>query len=488
MLRRALLIIVLSSCKPAEEPPRRPSSVPGIDVTRPDLGPPAGNVRVTERVTELTSAVDRPTAPPVIGGVARAPDHDTADSAIPDVIAMLDAAQAETVDAGPEADGTETFPVRPEDLPAELIALLALDVPQSARDEARRLNKLGLEAHKKLALDAAQVSYRTALDGFPAFPFARYNLACALALQKRDAEALFHLAVLRHLMDVRRDTVSRERLEAARVDADFDQLRDDPRFRALSGATGVLVSWVAGDVAGIGRKEAQALAKTLRERRWPARAASTPWQGLIPASTIRVRGGDPIAETAAKAIANLLQDASPEASATGWPIEIGAPLPPEAPPIVVILTSGQPAVAPESPEAPSEAVPGDVAAPAPLPPSDSAPPPDGTTFTTLADALGKRLRADRPVSGGLEHHQIEFKPTGFFVWDLVRPDGVRKRRSGRWSGGATQLSLTYKETTETPNPSAPSEAPAITIVEGLSSELKVEVGATAVVLDGLAFQ
>jgi len=453
---------------------------------------------VTERVNELG---DTPLAPPVIGGVARAPELDATDGEAGDttagaVDAILMDGTAGLPDAG--ADAVVVLPVTPEDLPPELIAQLAAEVPQSARDEARRLNKLGLEAHKKLALDVAQGHYRSALEGFPAFPFARYNLACALALQKHDDEALFHLAVLRHLMDVRRDDASRERLEAARVDADFELLRGDPRFRALTGATGVIVSWVAGGTGESGRKQAQALVKALREARWPARTASTAWQTPVPASTIRVRADDAVAEAAAKAIAIVLQEASPEASAASWPIEIGAPLPPEAPPIVVIIVTTPPDPASDAPVAPdatggpdsadAPAAPRPIDAPAPDAPRQPDATNEGAPFTTLADALGKRLRAQRAVSSGVEHHQLELKATGFFSWEVTRPDGVRKRRTGRWSGGDTRMTLVYKETTETPSPSDPTAAPAITVSDGLTSDLRVEVGARGVILDGLAFQ
>jgi len=500
MLRYALLVVVVSNCKPAEEPPRRPSVAVDATSSRPQLGPPVGGVRVTERV----AASDSPTAPPMIGGVARAELDASADTP------GVQPADTQVLDTGPTAgeiasdvlaDGEVGFPVRPEDLPAELIALLAQDVLQSARDEARRLNKSGLESHKKLALDDAKQHYRDALVSFPSFPFARYNLACALALQKRDDEALFHLAVLRHLMDVRRDNVARERLEAARVDADFELLRDDPRFRELTGATGVVVTWVALEPES--KKDAQALVKALREARWPARTASTAWPATVPSNTIRVRGGDAIAETAAKAIADVLQAASADASAASWPIEIGAPLPADAPPIVVIVSRGaaeltaapeglprdEPMVANPTPTDPDPADPVPVR-PTPLEPVvPTAPPPnDGSPFTSLADALGKRLRAERSITGGVERHQLELKATGFFAWNVIQPDGVRKRRAGRWGGGEKRLSLTYKETTETPSPSDPTAAPGITVVEGLTNDLRIEIGPHGLTLDGLVFQ
>ncbi len=471
MLRNSIVALVALcwGCKPAEEPPRRLAAAVEIAPSPSVLGPPTGNVRVTERVAIAADPVD---APPLIGIVARADQPDTADAS--DTIENVADA---VVDGGIEVGPDVAYPTRPEDLPPELIAALAADYPTSARDEARRLNKLGLEAHKKLALDEAAEAYTKALEGHPPFPFARYNLACARALQKRNDEALFHLAVLRHLSDERSDKASRERLEAARIDSDFDLLRDDPRFRALTGATSVLVTWVGG--GELGRKEALVLVKALRDARWPARAASTPWQALVPANVMRVRGGDAIAEAAAGAMSKALQDAALDASAAGWPIEIGAPLPPDAPPIIVIIAS--------TGEAPEAEIPPEVAPTEPGgAPTPTAPPaPEPASYKGLSDVLGKRLRAEREAEGGSEHHSLELKATGFFTWDIALPGGVRKRRAGRWSGNERQLSLSFKETTETPVAGAP---PDITVEEGLSRELRVEVNAQGVVLDGVIFR
>ena len=459
-----LVMTALGACKPAEERSRRLATAVEIAPSPSVLGPPTGNVRVTERVAIPSDPSD---APPVIGGVARADVTDEvtelADTATDAAIAAADVA----LEVGPDV----VFPTRPEDLPPELIAALAADYPASARDEARRLNKLGLEAHKKLALDEAAEAYTKALDGYPPFPFARYNLACARALQKRNDEALFHLAVLRHLDDQRNDKAARERLEAARIDGDFDLLRDDPRFRALTGATAVLVTWVGG--GELGRKEALVLVKALRDAKWSARAATTPWQALVPGNVVRVRAGDAVAEVAASALSKVLQDAALEASAAGWPIELGAALPPDAPPIIVIIASAGDA--------------NDLPEVAPDPADPQAPEPESPGYKTLSDVFGKRLRAERAAEGGSEHHTLELKATGFFTWDIAEPGGVRKRRAGRWSGNEQRLSLSYKETTESPGADA-AAPPDIRIEDGLSRDLRVEVGAQGVTLDGVTFR
>ncbi len=505
----ACIFALLAACKPAEEPARRVRDA-GLEVAA-GLQPPAESIVVTERVGAPLGVDPIPESPPPSGdappliGDFGAPDAGPAtevtsapggDAAVAD-----DETTPEVTD-----DGVGAHAARADELPAALVAELAREVPADAREEARRLNKLGLDAHRKLSLDLAKDHYVAALEAFPAFPFARYNLACAFALQKRDAEALHHLAVLAHLADRRGDEVSRDRLAAARIDADFDLLRADPRFRALTGATEIQVGWAAGAQAASDRKEAQRLVKLLRERRWPARLASTPWQPPGAQSGVRVRAGDPIAETTARAIADLLLELSEEASPRAWPIEIGAALPPEAPPIVVLV-----APAPATPPAARDgdaapAVPddeGDAARtdpPTPEPPAEDAPPasplepaaapaPEPAAAPALADLLGQRMRAQRATRIGVEHHRLELKATGFFTWELTRPDGVRKRRTGRWSGAGEELLVTVtRETTETSAPDDPSAPPHVRVDDGLAREHPLRLEAGGVALDGLSFQ
>lgn len=514
-MRRWLWTLAATSllgCKPAEEPPRRAASDAREErVTPADLGRPTGAVRVTERLEAP------PSAPPVIAGVAsptsEAPDAVVApadDAGAPSGDGHVpgrgvpDDAPSDSASALGEPEGA-VAPAAPVDavaLPSELLDALTRPATQTARDEARAQNKVGLEAHRRLELERARAAYVAALEAYPAYPFARYNLACAFALEKSDDEALFHLAVLAHLAS-RGDKVSRERLDAARVDADFELLRDEPRFRALTGATGVAVSWVDGTDAESARREARRLVKALREARWPAHLASTPAKDTSSAArVIRVRGGDPIAEAAARRIAEVLLEASEAASERAWPIDIGAPLPREGPPIVVVVALGDGAVTPEptptpaptpTPEPTPTPTPGPTPeptpaptpahAPAPLTPDRSAPP-----LATLADAVGRVLRAERITRQGVEHHRLELKPTGFFSWESTRPTGGRVRRNGRWSASATHLSLSFKETSEILAADAPGSPPILEVKDGLEAALPFEVRDQQLLLDGLTFR
>lgn len=475
------IAIVIGGCKPSEEPDRRPAAV--LEVAGGAAGDGPGALRVTERV-----AAAEPTAPPVVGRVDAAaaaedgrspedatPDDATPDDATPEVGAELPDSVAETA-AGPEVIAAVAAGTFEGGLDDGLRAALSAPPRDGARDEARRLNKLGLEQHKKKALDAAIEQYQAALAAYPGFPFARYNLACALALKGQDEAALFQLAALAWLANERADQTSRDRLAAARIDPDFERLRDDARFRELTGATVILVAWAASDEA---RAEARRLVKVLRDARWPARVGTSGWPSPLGASGVRVVADDPIAERASRAVVELLRATTSDP----WPIEIGAELPPNAPPIVVLVQPAAPVETTDTTAPPSEATAPpseDERAPAAEPPPEDTaedtakPTPDdrgaGGRLMTLADALGRALRAERTTAAGAERHRLELKPTGFFTWDLTLPDGSKRHRAGRWSGNNRQLTLTFKETSEGPEGSPP------TVLEDQRLELPVALG------------
>jgi hypothetical protein len=61
----------------------------------------------------------------------------------------------------------------------------------------------------------------------PQYPMLVYNLACSESLSGRTADAIDHL---------RRAVDASEKLRAdARMDSDFDPIRDEPSFKALIG-------------------------------------------------------------------------------------------------------------------------------------------------------------------------------------------------------------------------------------------------------------
>ncbi|MBL8786184.1 MAG: hypothetical protein JNJ59_14895, partial [Deltaproteobacteria bacterium] len=412
----AALVLGLMACKPAAEPPRRASAETAFDVQGgARLGPPP-ELSVTERVQRGDDL-----APPVVGEVARpdptaadaGPASDTADTVAPDT-----AADATVADAADTLGDAFTWVADPDRLPPEVLDALARKPSAAEREEARKLNKTGLEAQKKLALDEAMAAYRAALDQWAGAPFPRFNLACALALSKADDEALFHLAVL--AFSARNDKTSSDRLDAARLDADFERLRKDERFRTLTGATEIEITWVSGRAGEDGRKEARRLVQVLRDGKWLAKATSSPWpdNAQAPAtSVIRVRAGDPIAERAARALQALLVAApKPDEAPQSWPIEEG-PLPTDGPPIAVVVAAPReadpvpvdPVPAPDDPTRPIEPVPGDSVRPGdPVRPGEPAtPPPDGEKPGELADYLGRKLRAEARGPAGSDHHLFE---------------------------------------------------------------------------------
>ena len=113
-------------------------------------------------------------------------------------------------------------------------------VPARPEDEsaAQQLNAQGLKHHKRLDLSKAAAQYRAALRAWPGHLYARYNLACALQLQRRPQEAVDHLAILAGLQD----RGGLDLLREARLDEDFSGAREDLRFRQLTGYVPVEVS------------------------------------------------------------------------------------------------------------------------------------------------------------------------------------------------------------------------------------------------------
>jgi hypothetical protein len=68
---------------------------------------------------------------------------------------------------------------------------------------------------------------REIVAAHPQYPLLFYNLACSESLTGQRDEAIEHLG--------RAIAMSSEFLEFARDDADFDPIRDDPRFAELIG-------------------------------------------------------------------------------------------------------------------------------------------------------------------------------------------------------------------------------------------------------------
>ncbi len=96
--------------------------------------------------------------------------------------------------------------------------------------KAQLLNEQGLAARKAGQHLRAAKAYKEALQLDASHVWARYNLACELAVLGEHDAALLNLEVLTTL----NDPEARQALRAAREDADFKKLRSNPKFVRLT--------------------------------------------------------------------------------------------------------------------------------------------------------------------------------------------------------------------------------------------------------------
>lgn len=137
------------------------------------------------------------------------------------------AAPAEDAVAAAPAQADTAQAVPPDAQVAAPVAPAA--VPRNPA-ESNRLNEAGLNARKAGDHTRAMQLYQEALKFNPDSVWARYNLACELALAGRSKEAFAELTALYKL-----DTPeSRKALAAARKDSDFDSIRDSGQFFRLT--------------------------------------------------------------------------------------------------------------------------------------------------------------------------------------------------------------------------------------------------------------
>jgi hypothetical protein len=491
-----LVCVFAQACQPEAE--RRASQVEG-----PSSAPPIGPVSVSEWVASLgpAAASERPIAAKVPASEEPTNGADPeGDPAIPELAAappeMEPRAEPETeivehaiADEGetPEGEPTEQAeptgqaeraeqaateepteaaapgPRRPERSLDELIREVAQTPTRDELEQARRLNKNGLGKHRRGELEAAIADYEAALEVAPAHVFSRYNLACALALTERPAKALLHLSVLAHQAE--QDRPARERLEAARIDKDFELLRRDSRFRELTLAASIQVTWPAdGADTKADREAAEAVHKALREARWDSQLARAPWRGEATNPALLVRAGaDPLDLRAARAIHEELEVSHPGR----FGLELDAALPSSGPPLVLLVSaSGERQAAPE-----------------PLPPEpggpDESPIPDDPRplREQLEPFLGKRVSA---MGHGVVEH-LELRPAGFFSWER-REAKSRIQRQGRWELTADGLALEYSARITEGDP------PSLVVKDGQRSQHTLKVIGQTLVFDGRAFR
>lgn len=505
----ALGVLLAASCKPADEPPR---AHVGGDAESALFAPRDVGVPTPSGTVLVDRA--RGSAPPVVGGLVdddREPPRDEADArgSAPSPEHEPDALEADTASLDAQADesdatssdvdasGDEASPFVVA-LPDDLVARVRAPASERAQDEARRLNRTGLRKHRKLDLDAATRDYLAALEVWPGHPFSNYNLACAYALRARPEDALRHLAILSAVGG----EVERERLLSARLDPDFDALHDDPRFRSLTGFAPVWVSW-SPSIAG--RADADRLAKALQAVHVPARPTPTAWTEEVRALTLLVRPDDPIARRMAREVraAVTVGGVAPAADTTTTarrglvevehadldarrPLVIvlpgRVPEPPEEPPSdEAPAGQGEPEDdgPPDAPDDPADRV----AAPgaAELVPGDEAVVGVGGEARSFAEIVGSRLTASEDGAIG----KLEFKPTGFFTWEMVDTSGGRTLRRGRYALKGDVIALTYREDRETPG--ADPASPEVSFEENKQSAHPFTVTPDGLTLDGVHY-
>jgi len=104
-----------------------------------------------------------------------------------------------------------------------------------------------MDAYNRGDYEEAARDFERALDSDPWHVLAKYNLACQYSLLNRADDAVHHLDELSR-WDI---PESSERMARARVDEDFIPIRDDARFRDITGYTRAQLLNGAG-AAGLG--------------------------------------------------------------------------------------------------------------------------------------------------------------------------------------------------------------------------------------------
>lgn len=121
-------------------------------------------------------------------------------------------------------------------------------VSARATRRAREHNTRGMRDYNRGRYDDAAGEFESALQDDPFYVLSKYNLACQLALLGDAEGALLHLDELSR-WDV---PEAQEQLTHARSDEDFVSLREDVRFRLITGYARIQVLNGSGD-AGVSR-------------------------------------------------------------------------------------------------------------------------------------------------------------------------------------------------------------------------------------------
>lgn len=231
---------------PTPEPTPAPSPEPAEPdaeaKVEPDAAAADGEPNAAPLPTEIAGADAEAQAdvqPEVQGEVqvaAAGADGSTGAAEVADAVADGTAPSDTQLGAAPAADALAAAPAEADtaqpaqpDTQVAAAPVAPAAVPRNPA-ESNRLNEAGLNARKAGDHARAMQLYQEALKFNPDSVWARYNLACELALAGRSKEAFAELTALYKL-----DTPeSRKALAAARKDSDFDSIRDSGQFFRLT--------------------------------------------------------------------------------------------------------------------------------------------------------------------------------------------------------------------------------------------------------------
>ncbi len=133
-------------------------------------------------------------------------------------------------------------------------------VSAARQKKAQQLNTKGFKAYKKGKQAEALKLYEQAIQSDPRCAACIYNAACVLALRKNSERAFEYL---QRLTDLGTKDAARF-LQAARVDDDWRDYRDNPKYRELTGYVRVKVVNSLGEY---GEEETQRIVETIRKLR-----------------------------------------------------------------------------------------------------------------------------------------------------------------------------------------------------------------------------
>ena len=155
--------------------------------------------------------------------------------------------------------GTVTAPV---DTVADTRGTVRVEAANEKRyKKAQSANKKGLKSASNKAYGKAVDSYEEALQIYPFYVTAKYNLVCALAAMGDDEGALQNLEEL-YTWD---DSEVSAKLIKARSDEDLVALRDNQKFKQLTGYFRLTIANGAGD---FGLEHIQRISTELTNRRY----------------------------------------------------------------------------------------------------------------------------------------------------------------------------------------------------------------------------